>query len=95
MTAWAGIWDLGGLPYFSWVVLGGMAMGGGFSLLIMLYSGPGGYICRLLCSGRWLDSLWWGFHHARVWYSLDVLRDRQVELAYLGIVMPFSGRIPA
>ena len=28
------------------------------------------------------------------WYFPYVLRDRQVELAHLGIVMPFSGHIP-
>ena len=28
------------------------------------------------------------------YFSHDVLRDRQLELAYLGILMPFNGRIP-
>jgi len=41
-----------------------------------------------------LQSLWWGTHRSRGWYFPDVLRDRQVELAYLGIVLPFGDRKP-
>jgi len=37
-----------------------------------------------------LQSLWWGTHRLRGWYFPDVLRDRQVELAYLGNVLPLG-----
>jgi len=37
-----------------------------------------------------LQSLWRGTHRSRRWYFPDVLRNRQVELAYLGNVLPLG-----
>ena len=39
-------------------------------------------------------SLWWGNYELPGWYFPDILRARQVELAYLGIVLLLRAHMP-
>jgi len=77
-----------------------MGLGGAASLSVVVIYGvlEVDFFCDLFLKIAvfWpdLQSLWWGTHRSRGWYFPDVLRDRQVELAYLGIVLPFGDRKP-
>ncbi|PUU74860.1 hypothetical protein B9Z19DRAFT_395815 [Tuber borchii] len=64
---------------------------GGFLLLVPWL---GGLFLKIAVFWPDARALRWGYYASRGWYFPDVLRDRQVGLAYPGIVMPFGAHKP-